>query len=96
MFVFDDILIWGCTKEEHDRRLQSAPKRINATNLKLNKRKYEICVEQITFLGDTLNRDGVQPDDRKVQAIHEMKRPKTKDVKGALDVINYLARFMSH
>jgi len=30
----DDIISWGCTKEEHDRRLQSA--------LKLNKNKCEI------------------------------------------------------
>ena len=55
----DDILIWGCTKEEHDRRLQSALERINAANLKLNKNKCEICVEQITFLGDKLTRDGM-------------------------------------
>jgi len=39
----------------------------------------------------------VQPDDRKVQAIHEIKRPDTKeDVKRVLGVINYLARFMPH
>jgi len=48
----DEILIWGCTKEEHDRRLQSALEIIMATNLKLNKSKCEICVEQIMFLGD--------------------------------------------
>ena len=33
----DDILIWGCTKEEHDRRLQIALEGTKATNLKLNK-----------------------------------------------------------
>ena len=45
----------------------------------------------------TNSRDGVQPDDRKVQAIHEMTRPETKeDVKGALGVRKYLARFMPH
>jgi len=39
----------------------------------------------------------VQPDDRKVQAIHEMKNPEIKeDVKRALGVINYLARFIPH
>ena len=53
-------------------------------------------MEQITFHGDRLTRDGAQPDDRKVQAIHEVKRPETKDVKRALGVINYLARYMPH
>ena len=49
------------------------------------------------FLGDRLTHDGRQTDDRKVQAIHEMKRPETKeDIKRALGVINYLARFMPH
>ena len=77
--------------------LQSALGKIKATNLKLNKSEYEICVKQITFFGDRLTRDGVQPDDKKVQAIHELKRSKTKeDVKRALGVINYLARFMPH
>jgi len=36
----------------------------------------------------------VKPADRKVQAIHELKRPESKeDIKRALGVINYLARF---
>ena len=65
----DDILIWGCTKEERDRRLQSALERIKVTNLKLNKSKCELGVEQIRLFGDRLTRDGVQLDDRKVQGI---------------------------
>ena len=39
----------------------------------------------------------MQPDDRKVQAIHKMKPPETKeDVKRPLGMINYLAKFMPH
>jgi len=39
----------------------------------------------------------VQPDDRKAQGIHEMKHTETnEDIKRAIDVINYLARFMPH
>ena len=54
-------------------------------------------MEQITFLGDRLTRDGVQPDDRKVQGINEMTHSETNDdVKRALAVINYLARFMPY
>ena len=93
--LIDDILIWGCTKEENDRRLHSV-RNNQGNNLKLNKSKCEICVEQITFLGDRLTCDGVQPDDRKVQDIHKITRSETKDVKRALGVINYLARFMSY
>ena len=67
------------------------------TNLKLNKSKCETCVEEITFLEDRLTRNGVQPDDREVKAIHEMQRPETKeDVKRALGLINYLSRFIPH
>jgi len=58
-----------------DSRLQSVLEGIKATNLKLNKNKCEICIAQITFLGDRLTPDGVQCDDRKTEAIHEMKRP---------------------
>ena len=91
--LIDDILIWGSTNEEHDRRPQHSLERIKA-NLKLNNNKCKTCVERITFLGERLTRDSVQSDDRQVQVIHEMKRPQTKqDVKWAL-VISYLARFM--
>jgi len=49
------------------------------------------------FLGDRLTPDGVQLDDRKVQAINGIRRPETKeDIKRALGVINYLVRFMSY
>lgn len=34
--VFDDILIWGSTTEEHDLRLRLVMNRIRAVNLKLN------------------------------------------------------------
>ena len=40
---------------------------------------------------DTRTRDCVQPEDRKVQTMHEMKRSETKE-----GMINYLARFMPH
>jgi len=91
----DDIIVWGNTKEVHDKRLNEVLQRIKENNLKLNENKCEICKEQITFLGDRLTRDGIQPDDRKVTAIHEMQRPQNKeDVKRALGLINYLSRFI--
>ena len=63
----DDILIWGKTKEEHDKRLNAVLKRCEEINLTLNKDKCLFGVSQVTYIGHILNAKGVQPDPEKVK-----------------------------
>ena len=91
----DDIIIYGATPEEHDQRLEATMKVVKEVGLKLQKEKCEVGVAQLTYLGDTISANGLKPDQRKVEAIQNMKRPANKtDFQRFLGMINYLARYI--
>ena len=91
----DDILVWGKTKEEHDKRLKAVLKRCKEIHLTLNKDKCRFSVSEVTYIGHILNAKGVQPDPEKIKAIHEMPAPKDKKgVERLLGTVNYLAKFI--
>ena len=62
----DDLLIWGENKEQHDERLFQVLDRAKQVNLTLNLNKCEFRVLKITYLGEVLSEDGVQPDPEKI------------------------------
>ena len=70
--MMDDIIVWGSTQAEHDTRLKQVLDIARKANLKLNKDKCEFNVNQLTFIGDLISEQGVQPDPKKVAAILNM------------------------
>ncbi|KAI4891972.1 hypothetical protein NFI96_009139, partial [Prochilodus magdalenae] len=91
----DDLVIWGSTLQEHNERLAKVLHRISHNGLKLNRAKCQFGVQEITFLGDKLSAEGIEPDDRKIKAILSMPRP--ADKKGVLRVmgmINFIGKFI--
>lgn len=68
---------------------------VQKNGLKLNKAKCQFGVQEITFLGDKLSAQGIEPDKDKIKAILEMPRP--TDKKGVLRVmgmINFIGKFI--
>ena len=64
-------------------------------NLKLNKDKCQFGVTEVTFLGDRLTQNRVQPDVEKVIAIQEMPQPSSvKELHRFLGMVTYLARWI--
>ena len=91
----DDIMIYGATPEEHDQRLEATMKVVKEVGLKLQKEKCKVGIAQLTYLDDTISADGLKPDQRKVEAIQNMKRPASKmDLQRFLGMINYRARYI--
>ena len=91
----DDILIWGRTEEEHDERLEQVLKKCQEENLKLNKDKCKTKMTELKYLGHTLTREGLRPDESKIQAIIEMPTPKSKkELERFLGCVNYEAKFI--
>ena len=85
----DDILVWGTSQEEHNERLEAVLKRCEQINLTLNKEKCQFRVQEVTYIGHTLNAKGVQPDSEKVRAIQDMPPPvDKKGVERLLGTIN--------
>ena len=67
---------------------------VREVNLKLNPRKIQFKVKQVTWMGHFLSSNGITPHPDRVQAIKDMTPP--QHVKGAqrlLGMCNYLSRF---
>lgn len=91
----DDVVVWGRSKEEHDERLRRVLDQAQRSGLKLNKNKCQFGVREITYLGERLSEEGIQPDKEKIRAIDEMPEPRDKkDLQRALGLINYLGKFV--
>lgn len=91
----DDVLIWGNTLEEHNRRLKLALDTARASGLKLNANKCQYRQTEITFLGEKLTQEGVMIDESKVTAIKNMPPPTDKEgVQRFLGMVNYVGKFV--
>ena len=90
--MMDDILVTGCTKEEHDLRLEEVMAKIERSAMTLNKSKCESAVKEVKFLGQIFNKDGIKVDLEKERAIKETPAP--TDISGLnsfLAMVNYLS-----
>ena len=54
--IVDDILIWG-ENEKHDTRLKQVLNHAKQRNLKLNRKKSQIKLNQISYIGHILRHD---------------------------------------
>ena len=62
--------------------------------LTLNQDKCHLSQNQVKFLAQILNKDGVHPDNEKVEAIQKFRRPQSVgDVRIFLGMCNHLSKF---
>ena len=73
----DDVLIFGASKEDHDRNLQAVLKRLEAAGATLNPTKCEFHKSSIKILGHVIDKDGIRADPSKLQAIIQMEAPQS-------------------
>lgn len=91
----DDILIYGKTQEEHDKRLRAVLDKIRQENIKLNKEKCKINVQKVKYLGHIISKEGLKLDDSRIESIMSMKSPTNKkELERFMGVINYVAKFI--
>ena len=92
--VMDDVLVFGKTKAEHDKRLFAVLQQIQKTGITLNTDKCEFWHDKLTFLGHVVNKEGISPDPAKIAAIKEMGPPtNTTEVRRFLGMVNKLGKF---
>ena len=93
--IVDDILVWGSTVEEHDRRLELVLERAQQQNLKLNKEKSQIGQKEISYVGHILSQNGIKPDSKKVEAITKIPTPQKKEeLFEFLGMMTYVSKFI--
>ena len=93
--LVDDILVHGETDQEHDENVLRLLERCRQVNLKLNKQKVELRVNEVKYVGHVISKDGLKVDPEKVNAIVNMPAPTdVQSVRRFLGLVQYVAKFI--
>ena len=91
----DDIFIFSKTFEDHLKHLDLFFQTIRESGLKLKPEKCKFGFNQIKALGHIINKDGISPDEEKVEAIAQMPHPRNvKECQAFLGAVGYYRKFI--
>ena len=91
----NDIVVYGTTEEEHDRRLRDVLDGCQESGLRLKLAKCQFRSIEVTFFGHVLTSTGLKPDEAKITAIAAMSRPRDREeLRRFMRMVAYLAKFL--
>jgi hypothetical protein len=94
---FDDLPLAAKSEDEFVAQLEAVLRLGETYCLKFNLDKSIFGVDSITHVGFVVNKDGVQVDPQRVEALREVEIPKSmKGVQSVLGVWNYIRHFIPH
>lgn len=95
LVYLDDVIIFSASLDEHIQKLRAIFDRFRATNLKLQLDKSEFLRKEVLYLGHTITKEGLKPNDDKIRAVLNFPLPKTTtEIKSFLGLIGYYRRFI--
>lgn len=95
MIYLDDILVYGKTRDEHDKHLQEVLRRLKEHNVSLNQKKCSFSKTSCTFLGFKIDKDGYHVTDERLEAIKNFRRPENiAEVRSFLGLMNFVDKFI--
>ena len=74
----DDILITGCTREEHVKNLRAVLTRLQEYGLRVKRSKCQFFQSQLEVLGHSITPEGIKPTKNRVKSVLEAPPPTTK------------------
>lgn len=93
----DDVCIASANSTEHDKHVRAVLDRFREHGLIVNAAKCEFFVDSVTFLGHTVDKNGIRPLTEKVEAISNFPKPSTvRELRRFLAMINFYKRFIPH
>lgn len=95
LVYLDDIIIFSASLQEHLEKLRTVFDRLRQTNLKVQLDKSEFLRKEVLYLGHTITKDGLKPNDDKIHAVLNYPLPKTTtEIKSFLGLVGYYRRFI--
>ena len=95
LIIFDDILVFSNTFEEHTARLGAVLERCSQVGIRLNKKKCKFLCDEVKYIGHIITPEGLKPDPEKIVAITQMPAPADKKgIQRFLGMVTYLARYI--
>jgi hypothetical protein len=97
VIFIDDILIYSKTQEDHAHHIHIVLQKLREHHLYAKFSKCEFWLEEVSFLGHILYKDGVAVDPSKVQDVLEWKQPRSvTDIRSFLGLAGYYRRFIEN
>ena len=95
LVYLDDILICTGTMERHEEKLRKVFERLRSAGLTINPVKCQFFQEKLEYLGHTISKSGILPNNAKIEAISLYPAPKTpKQVKSFLGLAGFYRPFI--
>ena len=87
----DDLLVVSKgTLQDHLDQLKQVQQRLNEAGLKVNVSKSHLCKTEMEYLSYLINRQGVRPNLKKLEAMIKIATPKTrKQLRSFIGLVNY-------
>jgi hypothetical protein len=91
----DDLVVFGCSPEHHNKNLIKVFERLERYNLKLNPKKCAFMQPSVTYLGHVISDQGISPDPSKFEILLNYPVPENADeVRRFVAFCNYYRRFV--
>jgi Reverse transcriptase (RNA-dependent DNA polymerase) len=91
----DDIFIFSCSIEEHERHLGIVFDRLRKNHLFLIKKQVDLYSKRMECLSHIIDDRGIHADADKMQWVREWRTPRTyNDIQRFLGLVQYLAHYM--
>lgn len=93
----DDVVVTGKNDEDHKRNLRKVLAKLESVGFTANINKCDFFQDQISYLGYIIDKNGLRKDEKKIEAIVNMPRPKNeKEIKAFCGMVIYYGRFMQN
>ena len=94
--IADHIVVHGTTEEQHNDNMQKLMEKARQNELVFNPDKCLLKAHSIMFFGYLYDKNGVQPDPKKVEAIRAMLAPTCLcELQEFIGMVTYLSKFIS-
>ena len=91
----DDILIYSRNEEEPAYHLRTILQTLREHQLYAKFSKCEFWLDQVTFLGHVVSKDGIKVDPKKIEAVMDWQRPRSvTEIRSFLGLAGYYRRFV--
>ena len=95
MVYFDDLLLSGRNRAEHNRRMKEVLAPFQKFGIRISKDKCVFLKESVSYLGYTVTKEGISPDADKVSAIVDASPPHdVQSLQSFLGLLNFYCRFL--
>ncbi|CAK1578903.1 unnamed protein product [Parnassius mnemosyne] len=95
LVYLDDVIIFSASLQEHMEKLRTVFDRLRKTNMKIQLDKSDFFRKEVLYLGHTITKDGLRPNDDKIKVIQNYPLPKTTtEIKSFLGLVGYYRKFI--